>query len=45
MFDEKSFFGPGRSQLNVLGDVLESCSIDPLTGFFVMVVVIGIQAI
>jgi uncharacterized protein (DUF2237 family) len=34
MFDEKSFFGPGRSQLNVLGGVLESCSIDPITGFF-----------
>ena len=34
MFDEKSFFGAGRSQLNVLGGVLESCSIDPLTGFF-----------
>ena len=34
MFDEKSFFGPGRSQLNVLGGVLQSCSIDPLTGFF-----------
>ena len=34
MFDEKSFIGAGRSQLNVLGGVLESCSIDPLTGFF-----------
>ncbi len=34
MFDEKSYFGPGKSQLNVLGGVLEPCSADPLTGFF-----------
>ena len=34
MFDEKSYFGAGKSQLNVLGGVLEPCSADPLTGFF-----------
>ena len=33
MFDEKNF-GSGKSQLNVLGEPLESCSADPLTGFF-----------
>ena len=33
MFDEKNF-GSGKSQLNVLGEPLEPCSTDPLTGFF-----------
>ena len=33
MFDEKNF-GSVKSQLNVLGEPLESCSNDPLTGFF-----------
>jgi uncharacterized protein (DUF2237 family) len=33
MFDEKSFFEPGKTQLNVLGDPLKACSTDPITGF------------
>ena len=33
MFDEKDYFDPRKSQLNVIGTILESCSINPLTGF------------
>ena len=34
MFDEKDYFDPRKSQLNVIGTILEPCSSDPLTGFF-----------
>ena len=33
-FDETGGGGGGRKSRNVLGGVLESCSMDPLTGFF-----------
>ena len=33
MFDEKDYFDPRKSQLNVTGTTLEPCSTDPLTGF------------
>ena len=33
MFDEKDYFDPRKSQLNVNGTTLEPCSVDPLTGF------------
>ena len=33
MFDEKDYFDPRKSQLNVNGTTLESCSVSPLTGF------------
>ena len=33
MFDEKEYFDPRKSQLNVNGTTLEHCSSDPLTGF------------
>ena len=33
MFDEKEYFDPRKSQLNVIGTTLEPCSSDPLTGF------------
>ena len=33
MFDEKEYFDPRKSQLNVNGTTLEPCSSDPLTGF------------
>ena len=33
MFDEKDYFDPRKSQLNVNGTTLEPCSISPMTGF------------
>ena len=33
MFDEKDYFDPRKSQLNVNGTTLEPCSISPITGF------------
>ena len=33
MFDEKDYFDPRKSQLNVNGTTLEPCSTKPLTGF------------
>ena len=33
MFDEKDYFDPRKSQLNVTGKILEPCSTNPLTGF------------
>ena len=33
MFDEKDYFDPRKSQLNVNGTTLEPCSSNPLTGF------------
>ena len=33
MYDEKDFFDPRKSQLNVKGTTLKPCSTKPLTGF------------